>query len=300
MTSASRTTAVPIADRVPPHLLFVTSAVFHYLGPSFAVLLFAQLQPLGVAWLRIASAAIVFATWRRPWRFAARLRRPERATAVMLGVVVALMNMVFYLAIQRMPLGTVGAIEFLGPIGLAAASLGSARNLVALTSVVAGVAVLAHVKIAADPLGCALAFANCLLFTLYVVLGHRMAGPHGIDMLTCAIVVAALIALPIGLNDALPAFGSVQLLAAAVGVGLTSTVIPYVTDQLAMARLLRATFALLLSILPVTAAVVGFVVLHQVPTPAELAGIALVASGVAIHRPSDGFAEAGARHVSTD
>src|ERR1700674_4843981 len=108
------------ADRLPPHLYFMVSAVFHYLGPAFAVLLFAAIAPLGVAWLRIASAAIVFALWRRPWRYFRTLGMAERRTVAMLGIVLAAMNACFYLAIDRLPLGTVGAIEFLGPIGLAA------------------------------------------------------------------------------------------------------------------------------------------------------------------------------------
>src|SRR5262245_46803555 len=95
---------------------FVTSAVFHYLGPAFAVLLFTKVAPLGVAWLRIASAAMVFALWRRVWK------RPSKLD-IMLGLTLAAMNCVFYLAIARLPLATVGAIEFVGPIALAAFGL---------------------------------------------------------------------------------------------------------------------------------------------------------------------------------
>src|SRR3982074_1295694 len=116
-------------DRVPPQGYFVVSAVFHYLGPAFAVLLFAHVAPLGVAWLRIASAAIIFALWRRPWRYFLALPRAEQGTIVALGLVLAAMNSCFYEAIARLPLGTVGAIEFLGPIGLAAAGLRTPRNI---------------------------------------------------------------------------------------------------------------------------------------------------------------------------
>jgi inner membrane transporter RhtA len=91
-------------------------------------------------------------------------------------------------------------------------------------------------------------------------------------------------AFPAGIRAALPAFSDPMLLAAAIGVGVSSSVIPYVCDQLAMRRLPRATFALLLSLLPATAAAIGFLVLHQVPTLAELAAISLVIGGVALHR----------------
>src|SRR5215213_4932245 len=109
-----------VSERVPPHLYFVVSAVFHYLGPAFAVLLFARVDVLGVAWLRIASAALVFALWRRPWRAFARLDRPGRRLLLAWGAVLAVMNACFYVAIDRLPLGTVAAIEFLPVIVLAA------------------------------------------------------------------------------------------------------------------------------------------------------------------------------------
>src|SRR5579859_3663099 len=273
--------------RVPPQAWFLVSAVFHYLGPAFAVLLFARLDPLAVAWLRIASAAAVFALWRRPWRYYRGLDVPARRTILMLGVVLALMNVCFYLAIARLPLGTVGAIEFLGPILLAAIGMQNARNLAALVLAAAGVLVLTDVRLAGTPLGFLFAFLNCALFLLYIVLGHRIAGAGGsagIDRLGMAMLVAMVAALPIGIRDAVPAFTSPALLAAAIGVGICSSVIPYVCDQLAMARLPRATFALMLSLLPAMASVIGVLVLRQIPSATEIAGIGLVIAGVALHR----------------
>ena len=279
--------ATPVSARVPPQLFFVVSAVFHYLGPAFAVLLFAYVAPLGVAWLRIASAAAVFALWRRPWRYYRGLAAADRRTVIMLGVVLALMNACFYLAIDRLPLGTVGAIEFLGPIGLAAAGMRTARNFAALALAAAGAYVLTDVRIANEPLGYVFAFANCALFVLYVVLGHRIAaagGSQGIDRLGAAMLVAMVAAAPIGIGDAAPALINPILLVAGFGVGVCSSVVPYVCDQLAMARLSRATFALLLSLLPATASLIGILVLRQMPTGAEMLGVGLVVSGVALHR----------------
>jgi len=276
-----------VVDRVPPHAYFLVSAVFHYLGPAFAVLLFARVEPLGVAWLRIASAAAVFAAWRRPWRYYSSLQPSARRNVLMLGSVLALMNICFYLAIDRLPLGTVGAIEFLGPIGLAALGVRSKRNFTALALAVAGVYVLTDVRLAGQPLGFVFAFANCAFFVLYIILGHRIAadgGTAGIDRLGFAMLVAMVVAFPIGIREAVPAFVSPLLLAAGIGVGISSSVIPYVSDQLAMARLPRATFALLLSLLPAMASLIGAVVLHQLPTAAEVGGIALVIGGVLLHR----------------
>lgn len=275
--------------RVPPHAYFVVSAVFHYLGPAFAVLLFAHVNVLGVAWLRIASAAVVFAVWRRPWRLrqvVASQAWAQRRLLLVLGVVLGLMNASFYLAIARLPLGTVGAIEFLGPIALAVLGVRSRRNVLALGLAVAGVWLLTDVRLAGEPLGFAFAFANCALFMLYVILGHRIAkdgGNAGIDRLAVAMLVALLTITPFGLTGAAAAFPHPLILLAGAGVGICSSVIPYVTDQLAMARLPRATFALLLSLLPACATIIGALVLRQIPSPADILGVALVVVAVAIH-----------------
>jgi inner membrane transporter RhtA len=273
--------------QVPPQAFFGVSAVFHYLGPSLAVLLFARLDVLGVAWLRVASAAVVFALWRRPWRSVRPLGRGSRRTLLAMGAVLAVMNTTFYLAVDRLPLSTVGAIEFLGTVILAAAGTRTPRNALALILTTGGVAAITAVRITGQPLGFVFAFANCALFMLYIVLGHRIAnagGPGGIDRLGAAMLVAAVIATPWGLGGALPAFGHPVLLLAGAGVGVCSSVIPYVTDQLAMARLARATFSLMLALLPVFATIIGAIVLRQLPTVQDMAGITLVVLGVALHR----------------
>lgn len=287
MSGINATPEYRVAERVPPHVFFVVSAVFHYLGPAFAVMLFSAIAPLGVAWLRIASAAFVFAIWRRPWRYFQTLTNSQRLIVMALGVVLAAMNSLFYLAINQLPLGTVGAIEFVAPIGLAAVGVRSARNLIALVVAVGGVTILTDVRLAASPTGYAFAFGNCALFVLYIVLGHRISGSGGIDRLSLSMLIAMVAALPIGISDAAPAFLDIRLLAAGIGVGVSSSVIPYVTDQLAMARLPRATFALFLSILPATATAIGFLVLRQTPTFGELVGVGLVIVGVALHRAKE-------------
>jgi len=259
----------------------VVSAVFHYLGPAFAVLLFARVQVLGVAWLRIASAAVIFAIWRRPWPV---LRQP---VIVAWGAVLALMNCCFYSAIDRLPLATVAAIEFLPVIALAAAGARTMRNVLALGLAVPGVYVLTGVHVGGEPLGVAFAFANALLFALYIVLADRVAkhpGISGIDGLAGAMLIAAVAVTPIAGWAAAPAFGDPVALLAGIGVGVSSSVIPYVTDQLALARLDRATYSLMVSLLPALATVIGLIVLVQVPTPVDVVGVALVVTGVALHR----------------
>src|SRR3954447_13989625 len=149
--------------RVPPQAFFVGSAVFHYLGPSFAVLLFARVDVLGVAWLRIASAAAVFALWRRPWRKFRSLDRGGRVLIAGLGAVLAAMNACFYISIDRLPLATVAAIEFIGPVALAVIGARTSRNFAAVIAAAVGVYLLTHVRLGGDPVGVAFAFANAAL-----------------------------------------------------------------------------------------------------------------------------------------
>jgi inner membrane transporter RhtA len=272
---------------VPPHVYFVVSAVFHYLGPAFAVLLFARVDVLGVAWLRIAAAALVLGAWRRPWRALAQLDRGERSLLLAWGTVLALMNCCFYVAIDRLPLATVAAIEFLPVIALAALGARTPRNMAALLLAVPGVYLLTGVRVEGEALGIALAFVNAGLFAVYIVLAHRVSRLGvlgGIDGLAASMLVALLVVTPLAGWAALPALTDPVALAAGAGVGISSSVIPYVSDQLAMRRLARATYALMVSLLPATATVIGIVVLAQVPSPAEVLGVALVVAGVAVHR----------------
>jgi len=282
-----RSLASTFAEKAPPESFFMVSAVFHYLGPSFAVLLFARVDVLGVAWLRIATAAAIFALWRRPWRAFAALDRESRRLLLGWGAVLAVMNSTFYLAIDRLPLGTVAAIEFLPVIVLAALGARTGRNLAALALAVGGVYLLTDVQLQAEPLGLVLAFGNAVLFALYIVLSSKAAqrgAGVGIDGLAAAMLIAAVVATPIGAWAAVPAIVEPVVLLAGVGVGISSSVIPYVTDQLALARMRRSTYALLVALLPATATVVGVIVLAQVPTWLEVAGVALVIAGVAVHR----------------
>jgi inner membrane transporter RhtA len=276
------------AKRAPPQAWFAISAIFHYLGPSFAVLLFPSVGVLGVAWMRIAAAAAIFAPWTIPWRTIARADGRTRHLLIGLGICLAVMNTAFYLALDRLPMSLVAAIEFVGTIGVALYGLRSARNLAALGLAVLGVFLLINVRWSSDPIGLFWAFLNGELFVGYIVLGHKISeagASGGVERLGAAMAIAFLIILPIGFRQALAAFGNPILVLAGAGVGICSSVIPYVCDQLAMSRLPRASFALMLALLPATATLVGIIVLAQIPSLRDTLGVALVMAGVAAHRP---------------
>ncbi len=264
-------------DRIPPQGLFVLGALAQYVGSSFAVLLFAVVPAAGVAWLRVLSAAVALLVWRRPWR--TRWSRRALGLAAAFGLTLSAMNLCFYLAIDRLPLGTAVAIEFWGPIAVATLGSRTRRDLAALGLALAGVLLLADVHLAGTPTGVALAAGAGALWALYVVLGHRVAADPDLrprDGLAAGMAIGALALAPFLAASAGPALDSAWRLAACLLVGLLSSVIPYALEQLALVRLPRARFALLLSLLPATAAIVGAVILGQLPGGLEVAGIALV------------------------
>jgi inner membrane transporter RhtA len=287
-TRGSNASRPPLIQRLPPQAWFGVSAVFHYLGPAFAVLLFPRVGVLGVAWLRIAAAAAVFAPMTRPWRVFAAADPARRRLLLAFGITLAAMNCCFYLALERLPIGLVAAIEFVGTLVVALLGMRTRRNVGALTLALLGVALLLHLRWSSDSQGLFWAVLNGLLFVIYIVLGHRLArsgAGAGILNLGTAMLVAFVVVFPIGATQALAAFGHPLLIAAGFGVGVASSVIPYVCDQIAMSRLPRASFALLLSLLPACAAIIGAIVLRQIPTARDALGIVLVMSGVALHEP---------------
>jgi inner membrane transporter RhtA len=263
--------------RLPAQSLFVLGALSQYIGAALAVLLFASVPPAGVAWLRIVAAAAVLVAWRRPWR--TRWPAARLALVSAFGLALGLMNLCFYLAIDRLPLGTTVAIEFCGPIAVAALGSRTPRDVAALLAAAAGVLALADVHAGGSPGGLALAAAAGVLWAAYIVLGHRLASDAAVraqDGLALGMAIGALGLAPILVSSAVPALASPLLLGACLLVGVASSVVPYALEQIAMRRLPRARFALLLALLPATAAIVGAVVLGQVPGLVEAAGIAAV------------------------
>jgi inner membrane transporter RhtA len=196
------------------------------------------------------------------------------------------MNVCFYEAIDRLPLGTVAAIEFLPVIVLAALGARTTRNIAALALAVPGVYLLTGVQFEGEPLGVAFAAVNAVLFAAYIVLAHRVAQHdevEGIDGLGAAMLIALVVVTPIGGAEVIGVLDDPVAIAAGIGVGVSSSVIPYIADQLAMARLPRATYALMVALLPATATIIGVIVLAQVPSATEIGGVALVIAGVALH-----------------
>ncbi|HEX6354664.1 EamA family transporter [Actinophytocola sp.] len=251
-----------------------------YLGAAVAVWLFAELPPSAVVWLRQLGAAAVLLAWRRPGRAAWRGR--IFWLAAIFGMMTAAMNLAFYESIHRLPLGTAVALEFVGPVLVAAFGSRSVRDIGALVMVVSGVVLIADVRWAGSTLGVLFALSAAALWAGYIVLGKRVATAGlGVDGLAVGFGVATVVLSPLALGTG-PAWNSPRLLVLGIGVGILGTVIPYALDQVVLRRMGPARFALLLALLPVTATVIGLVVLRQVPTLLEATGILAVVAGLTI------------------
>lgn len=272
------------SPRVVP-FVFVVGALCQYLGAAIGVFLFDTTSPAAVAWLRAAGAAVVLLAWRRPWRTRWTLRSVVVAGGF--GVVTVGMNLAFYEAIARIPLGTAVAIEFLGPVLVAALGSRRLRDVVALLLVVIGVASVAGARLDVGLAGVGFALLAGGLWAGYVLLGKSVADTGGgLDSLAVGMVVASLVLAPLALTPQLLTDATVFLSPLTwllgLGVGILASVIPYALDQVVLRTVGRARFALLLALLPTTATVVGFVVLAQVPSVAEAVGIVCVVIAVAL------------------
>ena len=270
-------------------MFFMAGAVSQYLGAAVGVFLFETTEPATVAWLRSAAAALVLLAWRRPWRRAWTWRSAGAAAAF--GLVTVGMNVAFYEAIARIPLGTAVAVEFVGPVAVATLGSRRARDVAAVALVVTGVVLLAGVQTDVDPVGLLFALLAAALWAGYILVGKSVADAGaGLDSLAVGMAAAAVLSAPllVGVqlgNDA-SVFGDARTWVFGMGVGVLSSVIPYALDQPVLATIGRARFALLLALLPATATVVGAAVLAQYPAPAELAGIALVMLALIVNASS--------------
>ena len=279
----------PERHRLAAPALMLVSGTSLYLGAAAGVSLFRWLDPASVAWLRICGAALVFLAIARPGRAAWQGRALWWASGF--GLVTTLMNMSFYLAIDRLPLGTAVAIEFLGPISVAAIGSRSPREGFSVLAALVGVLLIADVQLSAEPAGMAFALLAALFWAGYIVLGKRVAlQGNPADSLAVGFTVAMIVTAPVlafgiaGTHGEIPV-GHVLVLGLLMGV--LSNVIPYGLDQVILRRAGRSQFAILLALLPLSATAIGVFFMHQIPSTPELFGILAIVLAVASRRDRD-------------
>lgn len=281
-------------DRVPAPALFLLAGFSQYFGAALAVGLYASLPAPTVAWGRGLAGALVLLAIVRPWRVS--WTRRELVQSGVFGSVLLGMNLMFYVAIGLLPLGAAVAIEFIGPVLVAAWGGRSARHRFAIALATFGVLCISLVGLdwggqrstAELAWGVVAALAAGALWGTYMVLGGRIVRARsGIQSLTAGLAAGSVVYAPIGLVSAgvtgtMAHLADPGLIGILLGVGLLSTVLPYTLDQVTMKRLGTAMFALLNALLPVSATVIGVIMLRQLPTWGEVLGIVAVSAAVAI------------------
>jgi inner membrane transporter RhtA len=279
---ATRTNPVGrFLDTATPEALFVLSAVAQYTGATIANLLFDEVAPESVAWVRVIGGALgLLLVARGAWR---GWSRRDLVAAAIFGIATAGMNVCFYMALSRTDLGKSVAMEFIGPIAVAAAMTRTTRNAFALVLAATGVVILGGVEIGDNRAGVLWILATSSLWAAYIVVGSRVAQVgRGVAGLGVGLAIGAIALAPVGAPNSGPVFSDVRLLVLCLLVGVLSNSIGYGIDQHVLRRIPVRRFSLLLALLPVTALAFGWIALDQTPAGLDLAGIAIVLAGVAL------------------
>lgn len=262
--------------------MLLASGIIQYLGASIAVALFAAATVSAVAWGRVAVGALVMMAWRRPAIKARQLWVPA-----VYGLALVTMNMLFYQAIARIPLGTAVALEFLGPVILAAVTGRGWRIWGGIIFALTGVFMISWVGVdlraPGVAMGVACAVAAGIAWAVYMWLASKAArAGTGPDSLAIGMAIGTLAYAWV----AIPTFGVIlsdlKLLGLIVAVGLFSSVVPYVLEVLIVSKIPAGNFALLNALYPATSLVVGMILLRQIPTLGELGGLLLISVAVVL------------------
>ncbi|MDH6628931.1 inner membrane transporter RhtA [Streptomyces sp. LBL] len=281
VTSSQAGTGAPVGapprrGSLGPVGMVLAGGISVQFGAALAVTLMPRVGALGVVTLRLLVAAVVLLGVCRP-----RLRGHSRAdwgTVVVFGVTMAAMNGLFYQALDRIPLGTAVTLEVLGPLALSVLASRHAINVLWAALALAGVFLLGGGGFdGLDPVGVAFALGAGAMWATYILFSARTGRrfPQA-DGLALAMVVAALVFLPLGIAEAGTKLLDPTAIALGSAVALLSTVLPYTLELLALRRLPASTFAILMSLEPAIAATAGFLILDQALTATEAVAIALV------------------------
>lgn len=256
--------------------LVLTGIASVQLGSALATTLFDEVGPAGTVLLRTVFAAVVLsAAWRPALK---TLRASTIRDIALFGLTLAGMNLFFYEALERLPLGIAVTLEFVGPLTVAVVGTRNRLDLLWVVIAAAGILLLGpDIGDGLDPLGVGFALAAGAFWGIYILLSARVGrGPAGLGGLSLAMIVASVLLIPAGIADGGAALLDPSILAFGFGVALLSSAIPYTVELEALRRLPEKTFGVLLSLEPAVAALVGVVVLGQGLVGREVIAIALV------------------------
>lgn len=273
---------------VPAPALFIFSGTIQYIGAGMAVTLFAVMAEPTVACLRLLIGGVLLLAWRRPRLFSSHpkaLNGKNLAWAAALGATMAGMNCSFYESISRIPLGTAVSLEFFGPVILAVVGLHGWRARLSVVLALAGVFSIGGIGLDlsehSQRLGVVFVALAGIFWALYILAGRLVSQRgHGLDSVGFALFFGGIYLTPLAGADLVNAAGSWRVAAMTIGVGFCSGALPYLLDMLIFARIPAPLVALLSALLPLTSLLVGLVMLGQVPSPGELAGLVLISTAV--------------------
>ncbi len=260
-----------------PIALVVVAMCSIQFGASLAKSLFPVLGAAGATALRLVLATLILVAIYRPWR-GASLRRGWRSLLIY-GAALGFMNLSFYLALERVPMGIVVAIEFLGPLGVAIAASRRAIDFAWVVLAVVGLLLLLPLSPGAprlDPVGIGYGLLAGAGWALYIVFGTRVGAEHGGRSVAIGMVIGTLVVLPAGVMHAGSALLTVSLLPIAVAVAVLSSALPYTLEMYALSRIPTRTFGILMSVEPALAALAGLAMLGEQLTSLQWIAIGCV------------------------
>lgn len=245
-------------------------------GSALATTLFDDVGSAAAVFLRAGFAALLLLLAAHRRRLAGLDRRLLREVVVF-GLVLSAMNLAFYAAIDRLPLGTVVTLEFLGPLGVALAGTRRRVDLIWVALAAGGVFLLSGgIGGGSEILGVALALVAAACWGAYIVLNARLGRHEGLMPLALAMAVSAVVTLPFGINAVGEGLLSANTLAVGLAVGLLSSAVPYVLELEALRTLPNSVFGVLMSLEPAVAALIGFIALSQGLSASEIVAVAMV------------------------
>ncbi len=270
MALSDNTTCAAVSPVLLPAIAVVAGIVSLSIGTSFAERLFPVVGAQGTTALRVSFAAVLLTIIWRPWR--RRLTRRDAIAVGIYGLILGVMNLAFYLALRTIPFGIAVAIEFMGPLSVAALSSRRASDFLWIGFAMVGLSQLLPFSGASrhlDPVGLAFAGAAGVAWAGYIVCGERAGRLRGVDSVALGAVLAAVVVLPFGMVEARGALLDPAVLAMGLGVALLSSAIPYSLEMYALQRLPRQTFGILLSVEPAISALAGLAILGERLSPTQ-------------------------------
>jgi inner membrane transporter RhtA len=267
-----------INPRLLPVLAVLCSILSVQAGASFSKHLFPILGPEGVTALRQLYSTLLLLLVFRPWKGGPE--RKDWGVVMLYGGLLGVMNLTFYLAIARLPLGIGVALEFLGPLTVAILSSRQTRDFVWVACAVAGLALLipwgGHTG-RLDPIGVMWALVAALCWGLYIIIGQKVSDRvHGGKAVALGMAFSLILTLPVGVIHSGAALWSPSVLPWAIAVAVLSSAIPYSLEMMALKHIPAKTFGLMMSLEPAAAALLAFLIIGEQLSLTQCAAIALV------------------------